>query len=120
MKFDDFDKRMRVYEQSIDQYIVPGMYIVARLDGRSFTKLTREICKFEAPFDTRFRNLMVDTTKHIMNCGFKVLYGYTESDEISLLFSPDNSAFANKVRKINTILAGEASGYFSLALGKAV
>ena len=26
MKFDDFDKRMRVYEQSIDQYIVPGMY----------------------------------------------------------------------------------------------
>ena len=78
MKFDDFDKRMRVYEQSIDQYIVPGMYIVARLDGRSFTKLTREICKFEAPFDTRFRDLMVDTTKHIMNCGFKVLYGYTE------------------------------------------
>ena len=65
MKFDDFDKRMRVYEQSIDQYIVPGMYIVARLDGRSFTKLTREICKFEALFDTRFRNLMVDTTKHI-------------------------------------------------------
>ena len=120
MKFDDFDKRMRVYEQSIDQYIVPGMYIAARLDGRSFTKLTREICKFEAPFDTRFRDLMVDTTKHIMNCGFKVLYGYTESDEISLLFSPDNSAFANKVRKINTILAGEASGYFSLALGKAV
>ena len=43
MKFDDFDKRMRVYEQSID---LPGMYIVARLDGRSFTKLTREICKF--------------------------------------------------------------------------
>ncbi len=120
MKFDDFDKRMRVYEQSIDQYIVPGMYIAARLDGRSFTKLTREICKFEAPFDSRFRDLMVDTTKHIMNCGFKVLYGYTESDEISLLFSPDNSAFANKVRKINTILAGEASGYFSLALGKAV
>lgn len=72
MKFDDFDKRMRVYEQSIDQYIVPGMYIVARLDGRSFTKLTREICKFEALFDSRFRDLMVDTTKHIMNCGFKV------------------------------------------------
>ena len=120
MKFDDFDKRMRVYEQSIDQYIVPGLYIVARLDGRSFTKLTREICRFEAPFDQRFRDLMVNTTKHIMNCGFKVLYGYTESDEISLLFSPDNSAFANKVRKINTILAGEASGYFSLALGKVV
>lgn len=120
MKFSELDKKMRVYEESIDQYIVPGMYIVARLDGRSFTRLTREICKFEAPFDIKFRDLMVATTKHIMDCGFNVRYGYTESDEISLLFSPDNSAFGNKVRKINSILAGEASGFFSLELGKPV
>lgn len=120
MIFDEFDKKMRVYETSIDQFIVPGMFVVARLDGRSFTKLTREICKFEAPFDSKFRDLMVDTTKYIMNSGFKVLYGYTESDEISLLMSPDNSAFGNKVRKINTILAGEASGIFSVKLGKPV
>ena len=120
MKFSELDKKMRVYEESIDQYIVPGMYIVARLDGRSFTRLTREICKFEAPFDIKFRDLMVATTKHIMDCGFNVRYGYTESDEISLLFSPDNSAFSNKVRKINSILAGEASGFFSLELGKPV
>lgn len=120
MIFDEFDKKMRVYETSIDQFIVPGMFVVARLDGRSFTKLTREICKFEAPFDSKFRDLMVDTTKYIMNSGFKVLYGYTESDEISLLMSPDNTAFGNKVRKINTILAGEASGIFSVKLGKPV
>ena len=43
MKFSELDKKMRVYEESIDQYIVPEMYIVARLDGRSFTRLTREI-----------------------------------------------------------------------------
>ena len=120
MNFDDFDKKMRVYEQSIDQYIVPGMYIVARLDGRGFTKLTHEICKFEAPFDIRFRDLMVKTTKYIMDCGFKIIYGYTESDEISLLLSPEDNAFSHKVRKINTILAGEASGYFSLKLGRPV
>ena len=51
MKFDDFDAKMRKYEQSLDQIILPEMYIVARLDGRSFTRLTKEICQFEAPFD---------------------------------------------------------------------
>ena len=44
MKFDDFDKKMRIYEQSLDQTILPEIFIVARLDGRSFTKLTKEIC----------------------------------------------------------------------------
>ena len=117
MKFDDLDKQMRIYEQNLDQYIVPGMYIVARLDGRSFTKLTHEKLKFEAPFDSSFRNHMVATVKHLMNCGFKILYAYTESDEISLLFSTEDQAFSHKVRKLNTILAGEASGVMSLRLG---
>lgn len=117
MRFDDFDKQMRVYEESLDQYILPDMYIVVRLDGRSFTKLTKEICKFEAPFDIKFRDLMVDTVKSVMECGFRIIYGYTESDEISLLFHPDDNTFGRKVRKINTTLAGEASAAFSLALG---
>ncbi len=63
MKFDDFDREMRVYEESLDQYILPDMYLVARLDGRSFTRLTKELCQFEAPFDVRFRDLMTDTVK---------------------------------------------------------
>ena len=49
MNFDDLDKKMRIYEQSIDQSILPDMYLVARLDGRSFSRLTKEICNFEAP-----------------------------------------------------------------------
>ena len=118
MKFDDFDREMRVYEQSLDQCIVPDMFIVARLDGRDFTRLTREICRFEAPFDTRFRDLMTQTVEHLMDCGFKCVYGYTESDEISLLFAPDESTFNRKTRKLNSILAGEASAFFSLALGR--
>ena len=119
MKFDDFDKQMRVFEESLDQCIIPDMYIVVRLDGRSFTRLTKEICKFEAPFDPVFRDLMVDTTRHLMEAsGFQILYGYTQSDEISLLFSRDETTFNRKVRKINTTLAGEASVSFSMALGK--
>ena len=118
MKFDDFDKQMRVYEESLDQCIIPDMYIAVRLDGRSFTRLTKEVCKFEAPFDPVFRDLMVDTTKHLMEeSGFQILYGYTQSDEISLLFASDETTFSRKVRKINTSLAGEASAKFSMASG---
>lgn len=118
MRFDDFDKEMRVYEESMDQYILPDMYIVVRLDGRSFTRLTKEVCHFEAPFDVKFRDLMIHTVKSIMECGFRIIYGYTESDEISLLFHPEDNTFGRKVRKINTTLAGEASAAFSLALGQ--
>ena len=50
MIFDEFDRKMRIYEQSLDQTILPEIYLAARLDGRSFTRLTKEICKFEAQF----------------------------------------------------------------------
>ena len=119
MKLDDFDRKMRVYEESLDQYILPDMFIVTRLDGRSFTRLTKEVCRFEAPFDEKFRDLMVDTAKTLIkDSGFNIIYGYTESDEISLLFHKDENSFGRKVRKINTTLSGEASAAFSLALGQ--
>lgn len=118
MNFDELDKKMRVYEQSLDQILLPEIYLVARLDGRGFTRLTKEICKFEAPFDLRFRDLMVHTVQSLMDCGFRVVYGFTESDEISLLFAPGENTFGRKVRKYNSTLAGEASAAFSLELGK--
>jgi tRNA(His) 5'-end guanylyltransferase len=49
-----------------------------------------------------------------------VVYGFTESDEISLLFHPEEDAFGRKVRKYNSILAGQASAAFSLQLGQAI
>ena len=118
MRFDDLDKIMRTYEESLDQYIEPDRLIIARLDGRSFTRLTKEVCEFRKPFDEGFRNLMVGTVMHLMkDAGFNVVRGFTESDEISLLLAPDSTQFNRKVRKLNSILAGEASAYFSLQLG---
>ncbi|MDQ1814941.1 tRNA(His) guanylyltransferase Thg1 family protein [Massilia sp. CCM 9210] len=118
MKFDELDTQMRRYETANDRHVERGIYMVARIDGRSFTKLTKEKISFEAPFDVRFRELMAETTRHLMNCGFKVVYGYTESDEISLLFDLDIDAYGRKLRKYNSILAGEASAKFSLMLGE--
>lgn len=117
MKSDDLDKRMRVFETAHDHCVLPGIHIVARLDGRNFTRLTKMEQSFDAPFDERFRDLMVGTVEHLMQAGFNVRYGYTESDEISLLFARDEDSFARKTRKINSILAGEASAHFSMALG---
>jgi tRNA(His) 5'-end guanylyltransferase len=117
MKFDDLDRQMRVYETSHDFCVLPGLYIVARLDGRSFTRLTKEVHQFNAPFDERMRDYMLDTVEHLMQCGFKIIYGYTQSDEISLLFDPNERSFGWKLRKLNSVLAGEASAKFSLVLG---
>ena len=118
MFFDELDKKMRRYEQSLDQVLLPETYMVARLDGRGFTRLTKEICKFEAPFDERFRDMMVHTVEGLMDCGFRIAYAFTESDEISLLFDIFEDTFGRKVRKYNSILAGEASAAFSLLLGR--
>jgi tRNA(His) 5'-end guanylyltransferase len=117
MKFDDLDKKMRAFETARDAYVVPQMFMVARIDGRGFTRLTKEVHKFEAPYDERFRDHMIATTDHLMNCGFRVVYGYTQSDEISLLLHRDETLFDRKLRKLTSVLAGEASARFTLSLG---
>lgn len=82
MKFDDLDEKMRVFETAADYCVLPGIFMVARLDGRSFTRLTKELWQFEAPFDEQFRDMIVETAEWLMNCGFRVQYAYTQSDEI--------------------------------------
>jgi len=42
MKLDDLETRMRVFETAHDHQVLPGLFMVARLDGRGFTKLVRE------------------------------------------------------------------------------
>lgn len=117
MKFDDLDAKMRVFETAHDLCVLPGIFMVARLDGRGFTRLTKDVHRFEAPFDERFRDHMIATVEHSMNCGFRILYGYTQSDEISLLLHRDETLFDRKLRKLGSVLAGEASACFSLRLG---
>ncbi len=118
MNFDKLDITMRVFETNADKCVLPGIYMVARIDGRSFSRLTKEVCRFEAPYDERFRDMMVETVKHLMQCGFRVVFAYTQSDEISLLFHLDENSFNRKLRKYHSILAGEASAMFTHLLGQ--
>ena len=117
MKFDELDAKMRVFETAHDRVVPPGMFMVARLDGRGFTRLTKELLDLERPFDVRFRDAMQATLEHLMSCGFRVSYGCTASDEISLLLHREETAFARKLRKLYSVLASEASAKASLELG---
>jgi len=117
MDFDELDRKMRVFETNSDQWVLPSVYMVARIDGRSFTRLTKEQHAFEAPYDARMRDYMIGTTRHLMQCGFRMVYGYTQSDEISMLLHQGDNTFQRKLRKLNSVLAGEASAAFSLLLG---
>lgn len=116
MKNDYYENKMRVYENVNDARIIPGCYVVARIDGRNFSTLTRKTLKLE-PYNSTMTEAMKETTKHLMNMGFVTVFGYTQSDEMSILLSPIHDNFAGKIRKINSIFAGEASAFFSLKMG---
>jgi tRNA(His) 5'-end guanylyltransferase len=53
---------------------------------------------------------------HLMDCGFDIIYGYTQSDEISLLCNLDIDVFGRKIRKFISVLSSEASSKFTLLL----
>lgn len=115
MDFDSLDQQMRSFEQSLDRCIPQDIYIVARLDGHGFTRLTKKEWDLKKPFDNRFRDCMITTLRRLMDCGFRIIYGYSQSDEISLLFHLSESTFGRKERKLLSILASEASVTFSMA-----
>lgn len=117
MNIDELDNKMISFETCHDLSVLPGMYIVARLDGRNFTKLTKETFSYEVPFDERFRDYMIETTKHLINCGFKVVYGYTQSDEISLMLHKDENSYDRKLVRIASVLSAEASAKLSNLVG---
>jgi tRNA(His) guanylyltransferase len=112
------DRRMRVFETAHDQLVLPGIFMVARIDGRNFTRLTKELHPFDAPFDERFRDLMVAAMRRVMDCGVRVSFGFSQSDEISVLIHRDDDMFQRKTRKLDSILASEATGAFVLGLGE--
>ena len=116
MNPDKFDKIMRSFENVGNGSIDENVYIVARLDGRCFSSLTKDKLCLAVPFDRNFSNIMVETVKHLMDCGFRAIYGYTESDEISILFNKKEHSFGRVLRKYLSILSSEASSKFSLLL----
>lgn len=91
-----------------------GLWVVLRLDGRGFSRLTA--AHYKKPFDRRFADAMVETSTVLFE-EFGARYAYTVSDEISLLFDPDFELFGRGVEKLVSVSAGLASATFTLRAG---
>ena len=104
MKLDD---RMKLYEELSSSLpkLFPLLPVLARLDGKCFSKFTKGLA---VPYDERFTQLMIAVTIQMVE-QFSACIGYTQSDEISLLWYSDNikSQIPHNGRrdKLNTDLA---------------
>lgn len=102
--------RMKSYEKIADYQLMPNTYIVTRLDGRAFSKFTKAI-GFKKPFDLDFVEAMKNATKRLIQSTHASL-GYTQSDEVTLIFKPERERFSNRVEKLCSTLASEMTLYF--------
>ena len=119
MKNDQFGDRMKMYEnQTCGIKLIPRIPVIARLDGKGFSKFTKGL---KRPYDERLSNLMVETTKYLVketnaNCG------YTQSDEITLVWYTDkvdsSIYFDGRLFKMIGDLSAMASVFFNRELGK--
>jgi tRNA(His) 5'-end guanylyltransferase len=119
MKARELDKRMRPYERAHDIRVPPGVFMVARIDGRGFHRFTREVLGLRTAADEELREHMVAVAEHVMSCGFRSVFAYTQSDEVNLLLHRDDATFQRRLSKLHSVLAGEASACFSARMGKA-
>lgn len=120
MNFNELDKEMRVFETKNERSFFKEDYLVIRLDGRGFSRLTERL-ELQKPFDTTFKRIMDTVTEHLMTTnkmGFKFLYGYHQSDEISLLLSASDNNYERKERKLISTLASAAGAVFTRELSR--
>jgi tRNA(His) guanylyltransferase len=115
MNSSDFERSMRELEYYHSVRIVPGTWIVLRVDGHGFSRFTEE--RYQKPFDPKFRDLMIETARALFE-GLHALYAYTESDEISILLSPRRDLFNREHEKLVSLSAGMASAAFTHACGE--
>lgn len=120
MKTTDFQTlgdRMKGYESLTTQTkLMPKLPVVARLDGKAFHTFTKGL---KRPYDKRLSDLMVETTKFLVsetnaNCG------YTQSDEITLVWYFENDktqmSYGGKLFKLQSDLSALCTLFFNKRL----
>lgn len=118
MKNDDLGDRMKMYEKAGTHQLLPMLPIIARLDGKAFHSFTKNLKK---PFDDGFMLLMQNTAKYLVE-ETNAIIGYTQSDEITLIYYSDNIKsqifMGGKHSKMISILSSMATAYFNKNLTK--
>lgn len=112
---DELGKRMKQYEAVSKTALMRRTPVAIRIDGKAFHTFTRPLNK---PFDHVLMCSMIDTMeelcKKVQNC----VFGYTQSDEITLIlvdYKELNTAawFDNEVQKLCSVSASMATYYFN-------
>jgi tRNA(His) guanylyltransferase len=113
----DLATRIKTYEAASDYQLTPRCPVILRLDGRSFSNYTKHSgCK--KPFDDALAGAMIAATlyaaQHIEDC----VFGYTQSDEITLVLRNDKSLesqpwFDNRVQKLCSVSTSLVTAQFN-------
>ena len=107
----DYCKRLeRVYT---DQRAAIGLPVYVRIDGVRFSRFTKGMTR---PFHEPLSRAMIETTKRIME-KYPAIIGYTQSDEISLVFhhAEHEIHHGGKFQKLVSRLASCATAAFHAA-----
>lgn len=109
--------RMKGYEKAFDTELPSRMPVMVRLDGNSFSKLTK-MWKFRKPFDHRFRDCMISTTHAVLEYCSGSMIGYSQSDEISILLRNDQRLetepfLKNRIQKLCSLISSIATNAFN-------
>lgn len=88
-----------------------GLPIYVRIDGNRFSRFTKGMGR---PFDSRMTRAMIETTKAIME-DYHAAIGYTQSDEISLVFynAEHETHHGGKFQKLVSRMASKATAEFT-------
>lgn len=114
---DTLGDRMKMYEaMEAQRRFMPGLPIVARIDGRCFSKFTKGM---KRPYDPRMQQAMINTTTRLVEAT-NARIGYTQSDEITLIWDtdPDSQFFNGRISKMTSQLAAQATLMFYLEVQK--
>lgn len=113
-------QKFKDMEKDVCRFLPEGTYAVVRFDGKNFSTFTKQ---FERPYDTRFMEAMDEATRKTIATVTGALFAYTQSDEISIVFSDLAASksqmwFNGKVDKILSIGAATITAMFIQALGE--
>jgi tRNA(His) 5'-end guanylyltransferase len=118
MFYDLEEECKKIEKLETSRMFMPYLPILARIDGRSFHTYTKGLNR---PFDEGMIKLMQETTKFLVQ-ETNARIGYTQSDEITLLFytdAPKAQLFFNgKIFKMVSQLASIATAYFNANVPK--
>jgi len=114
---DKFGSRMKAYEKIPNIQLTPRCPVIIRLDGRRFSRVTKKLPKPSYVFLELMAQSMRDTASEIDGC----VFGYTQSDEVTLILRNDQSYdsvpwFDNRVQKMTSLSASIMTDNFNKKL----